>query len=41
MLDTWQAKDVLRMQRNPHYWRGEPKMSRVVLRHFQSRKPCA
>lgn len=35
MLETWQAKDVLRMQRNPHYWRDEPKMSRVVLRHFQ------
>jgi len=35
MLETWQAKDVLRMQRNPHYWRETPKMSRVVLRHFQ------
>lgn len=35
MLETWQAKDVLRMQRNPNYWRGEAKMSRVVLRHFQ------
>ncbi|MCD4560244.1 ABC transporter substrate-binding protein [Lelliottia nimipressuralis] len=35
MLETWQAKDVLRMQRNPHYWRDEPKMNRVVLRHFQ------
>ena len=35
MLETWQAKDVLRMQRNPHYWREEPKMNRVVLRHFQ------
>ena len=35
MLETWQAKDVLRMQRNPQYWREEPKMSRVVLRHFQ------
>ncbi|MBA7800896.1 ABC transporter substrate-binding protein [Citrobacter freundii] len=34
-LDTWQAKDVLRMTRNPNYWRGEAKMSRVVLRHFQ------
>lgn len=35
MLDTWQAKDVLRMKANPDYWRGEPKMNRVVLRHFQ------
>ncbi|WP_434669801.1 ABC transporter substrate-binding protein [Klebsiella sp. B345] len=35
MLETWQAKDVLRMQRNPDYWRGEAKLSRVVLRHFQ------
>ncbi|AXF64024.1 MULTISPECIES: ABC transporter substrate-binding protein [unclassified Leclercia] len=35
MLETWQAKDVLRMQRNPKYWREEPKMNRVVLRHFQ------
>lgn len=35
MLETWQAKDVLRMQRNPHYWREEPNMNRVVLRHFQ------
>jgi len=35
MLDTWQAKDVLRMQRNPTYWREAPKMNRVVLRHFQ------
>ena len=35
MLETWQAKEVLRMQRNPNYWRGEAKMSRVVLRHFQ------
>ncbi len=35
MLETWQAKDILRMKRNPHYWRGEAKMSRVVLRHFQ------
>ncbi len=35
MLDTWQAKDVLRMQRNPTYWRESPKMNRVVLRHFQ------
>ena len=34
-LDTWQAKDVLRMTRNPNYWRGEAKMSRVVLRQFQ------
>ncbi len=34
-LDTWQAKDVLRMQRNPTYWREAPKMNRVVLRHFQ------
>lgn len=34
-LDTWQAKDVLRMTHNPNYWRGEAKMSRVVLRHFQ------
>lgn len=34
-LDTWQAKDVLRMTRNSNYWRGEAKMSRVVLRHFQ------
>lgn len=35
VLETWQAKEVLRMQRNPNYWRGEAKMSRVVLRHFQ------
>jgi len=35
MLETWQAKDVLRMQRNPTYWREAPKMNRVVLRHFQ------
>ncbi|URN97934.1 ABC transporter substrate-binding protein [Leclercia adecarboxylata] len=35
MLETWQAKDVLRMQRNPNYWREAPKMNRVVLRHFQ------
>ena len=35
MLETWQAKEVLRMQRNPNYWREEAKMSRVVLRHFQ------
>lgn len=35
MLETWQAKDVLRMKRNPSYWREEPKMSRIVLRHFQ------
>lgn len=35
MLETWQAKDVLRMQRNPHYWRETAKMNRVVLRHFQ------
>ncbi len=35
MLETWQAKDVLRMQRNPNYWCEEPKMNRVVLRHFQ------
>lgn len=34
-LDTWQAKDVLRISRNPDYWRGEPKLSRVVFRHFQ------
>ena len=34
-LETWQAKEVLRMKRNPDYWRGEAKMSRVVLRHFQ------
>ncbi len=32
---------MLRMKRNPDYWRGEAKMSRVVLRHFQSRKLCA
>ncbi len=29
------GEDVLRMKRNPDYWRGEAKMSRVVLRHFQ------
>lgn len=34
-LEVWQAKDVLRMKRNPNYWRGEPKLQRVVLRHFQ------
>ncbi len=34
-LDSWQAKDVLRMNRNPGYWRGETKLSRVVFRHFQ------
>ncbi|HEI8865029.1 ABC transporter substrate-binding protein [Serratia sp. AKBS12] len=34
-LETWQAKDVLRMKRNPHYWRPEAKLTRVVLRHFQ------
>ncbi|MFD3247018.1 ABC transporter substrate-binding protein [Rahnella aquatilis] len=34
-LDNWQAKDVLNMSRNPQYWRGEPKLSRVVFRHFQ------
>ncbi len=34
-LDVWQAKDVLRMKRNPEYWRGAPKLSRVVFRHFQ------
>ncbi len=26
---------MLRMKRNPDYWRGEAKMSRVVLRHFR------
>jgi len=35
ILETWQAKDVLRMKSNPDYWRGEPKMNRIVLRHFQ------
>ncbi|WP_031520785.1 ABC transporter substrate-binding protein [Siccibacter colletis] len=35
MLEVWQAKDVLRMKRNPAYWRGAPKLDRVVLRHFQ------
>ncbi len=34
-LDTWQAKDVLRMNRNADYWRGDIKLSRVVYRHFQ------
>lgn len=34
-LDVWQAKDVLRMVRNPHYWRGPAKLSRVIFRHFQ------
>ncbi|MCU5772099.1 ABC transporter substrate-binding protein [Erwiniaceae bacterium BAC15a-03b] len=34
-LDTWQAKDVLRISRNPDYWRGPAKLSRVVFRHFQ------
>lgn len=34
-LESWQAKDMLRMTRNPHYWRGEAKMRRVVMRHFQ------
>lgn len=34
-LDSWQAKDVLRISRNPDYWRGEPALSRVVFRHFQ------
>lgn len=34
-LDVWQAKDVLRMSRADHYWRGEAKMSRVVFRHLQ------
>jgi peptide/nickel transport system substrate-binding protein len=34
-LETWQAKDVLRMKRNPDYWREAAKMNRVVLRHFQ------
>lgn len=35
ILESWQAKDMLRMKRNPGYWRDEAKMSRVVLRHFQ------
>ncbi|QGR06646.1 MULTISPECIES: ABC transporter substrate-binding protein [Pantoea] len=34
-LDVWQAKDVLRMNRDPDYWRGAPKLSRVVFRHLQ------
>ena len=34
-LDSWQAKDVLNMSRNPQYWRGEPRLNRVVFRHFQ------
>ena len=34
-LDSWQAKDVLNMSRNPQYWRGEPRLTRVVFRHFQ------
>jgi peptide/nickel transport system substrate-binding protein len=34
-LEVWQAKDRLTMVRNPHYWRGEPKLARVIFRHFQ------
>lgn len=34
-LETWQAKDVLRMSRNEQYWRGGIRLARVVFRHFQ------
>lgn len=34
ILETWQAKDVLRMKRNPDYWRGEAKMSAVGTASF-------
>ncbi|MGK3124272.1 ABC transporter substrate-binding protein [Candidatus Pantoea formicae] len=34
-LDVWQAKDVLRISRDAHYWRGSPKLTRVVFRHLQ------
>ncbi|KAJ9433195.1 peptide/nickel transport system substrate-binding protein [Candidatus Pantoea symbiotica] len=34
-LDVWQAKDVLRISRDANYWRGAPKLTRVVFRHLQ------
>lgn len=33
-LDTWRAKDSLLMSRNETYWRGAPKLRRVVVRHM-------
>lgn len=33
-LDIWRANDVILMSRNDDYWRGAPKLRRVVMRNM-------
>jgi len=32
-LRSWQANDTVVLERNDTYWRGQPKMRRIILRH--------
>jgi peptide/nickel transport system substrate-binding protein len=32
-LRTWNANDVMILERNDGYWRGQPKLRRVIVRH--------
>ena len=33
-LTKWEAKNMLIMARNEHYWKGTPKMKRIIMRHM-------
>ncbi len=33
-LDIWRANDVILMSRNDEYWRGAPKLRRVIMRNM-------
>lgn len=33
-LAKWEAKNMLIMTRNEHYWKGIPKMKRIIMRHM-------
>jgi peptide/nickel transport system substrate-binding protein len=32
-LANWRANELVTLERNPGYWRGEPRMRRVIVRH--------
>lgn len=32
-LTRWQASDTVILERNPGYWRGEPPLRRIIVRH--------
>ncbi|MBM3598668.1 MAG: ABC transporter substrate-binding protein [Alphaproteobacteria bacterium] len=38
-LRSWQANETIILERNDNYWRGQPKMRRVIVRHVPESGP--